>query len=756
MAVALQPDIWVEVDWEPYPASTTITYRWAPRPFADAGSWKEARVASIGPIERSLSDDDGHYEIARTRIVLDDHDGLIRGLLGTDATSVLTGRIATVKLLSEAGRRAGTTPRMLFRGAISEVQLRKGRQIELTITDLVGSSFSNFDLEKTIGVPIGSEHTNLPEDSRGLIYPVIYGEHSDNGAVDENGDSAEKGLLPVIDTGDYHPFGEDIPNSYVTPPRNVTATLVGAGSGSRTYYYGITAVTSFGETTLSNVASVSGCPDSLDVDTYVLVEWDAPATGASYVIAYKVFGRSTNPPKKRLDTMNNGGTFVSPETEYRDGRQGSRTDFDTEKSPGPPKTNTAVLEGENMAWGRLVVSGGSVNVTQVFASDLADGEEPKRIEIDVDGPDVVTSNSAAWPHSDPFIEVGGIRQTVIYMRGPRLTAHREGSVTVAVNACGYEDVGDGSGDMISQAFYQWQHLVNEHILKDEGTGYRTGDWGPLETYANGDAQIWTSKVEAAQDLSVERIGGTGYLGAIAIHEPTTVRELMRRFCLTFDAFLGVNHFGQVFPCLIDERANPATGRLYRDRIDLIELSDQRFDHDAVESEITYDYDWDADAQAFRVTDQRVEDVDAASALKGARFGDTQELYFTRDSATARDSRLRRLFRHKKAPRYVSVTTNLLGLEEELADPMRLTHYDGLGTDGDVNLPGFIRSHRVDRESVTLEMLDLRRMGSLLAPSSSAGFVVGMVVPGVTISGGATTATAGGQVVLVTAPIATIA
>lgn len=755
----LSPDEWFEMVLEPYPTATATTYRWAPRPFADAGSWKEGRLVSRGPIERALSDDDGHYQVSTLRVTLDDQDGLIRGLLAANTTQWFTGREASYYLLSEAGRRASTTPRTLFRGRVSDVQLLPNRQIAIDVQDLVGSAFSNFNLDKTIGIPLGSEHTALPEDSIGKIYPIIYGEHSDRGAVDENGDSAEKGLLPVIDTGDYHPFGEDVPTTYVTPPRNCTATLIGAGSGSRTYYYAITAVTNFGETTISNIASVSGCPDSLDSATYVEVTWDPPATGSAYVIAYKVYGRSTNPPSKRLDTMNNGGTFVSPEVIYRDGRQGSRTDFDTEKSPGPPKTNTAVLEGTNMAWGRLLVGLGAVTVHQVYGSDLADGTAPKRVALDIDGTDLVTANSVSWPHPDPYIELGGIRQTVIYLRGPRLQAHRDGQVTIAVNACGYEDVGDGSGTLIDQAFYQGQHFINEHILKDDGTGYRTGAWGPLEAYSNGDEQIKTSAFTAAQDLSIARIGGLGYLGAWTIHEPTTVREWVRRFNVTFDCFLGANHHGQILVALIDERATPTAGRHYRDRIDMVSLSDQRFDHDAIETAISYDYDYDTDSQAFRIVDRYLEDTDATAALKGLRQGAKQELFYTRDGATAYDTRLRRLFRHKRAPRYVSVTTNYLGVEEELSDQIRLTHYDGLGATGDVNTPGFIRKHRIDRGTTTLEMLDLRRMGTLIVTGATeAGGHdqhIALVVPTATAHGAAVTRAAGTNHVALTSPAVTV-
>ncbi len=620
MAAPLQPSIWFEMDLEPYPLSTTTTYRWAPRPYADAGSWKEGRLASIGPIERALSDDDGHYSASSVRVVIDDQDALIRGLLSQTTTQYFTGREGRIFLLSEAGRRASLTPRFLFRGFIQDVQLLPNRQVSIEIRDVVGSSFSSFDLDKTIGVPLTvAEHENLPAESDGFIYPMVWGEHSDSGLLDENGDPASKGMLPAIDTGDY--------------------------------------------------------------------------------------------------------------------------------------------EIDGVMWGRLLFSIGVIDIQQVYASDLAPEDVPKRALMDFDDPDLLAPRSAAWPFPDPYIETGGIRMTVIYLKGARLEQHRSGTVTVAANACGYEDVGDGSGLMINKAFYVWQHLINTFILADEGAGYRTGNWPALETYANGDPILQTSKFEDCQQQTIDWIGGDGYLAAIAIHEPTTVREVVRRFNLTFDAFLGSNHHGQIIPALIDTAASPTAGRHYRDRIDMVEMGQQTLDHEAIETKITYAYDWDADAQAFRIANQVVEDTAAAEALKGPLFGSEQELYYSRDAASVDDSRLRRLHRHVRAPRYVEVVSNYLALEDELGDRIRLTHYNGLGTNGDVNTPGFVRRHRIDGATSTLEMLDLRRVGTLLivGEGGTANPSVGMSAPTATRTAGAITLAAGTQkTIAFKAPSVTVA
>src|SRR5688572_23252681 len=98
--MALMPDVWFEMVLEPYPTAVATTYRWAPRPYADSGSWKEGRLASWGPIVRALSDDDGHYNVSTTQVVVDDTDGLLRGLLAASTTQYFTGREASIYLLS--------------------------------------------------------------------------------------------------------------------------------------------------------------------------------------------------------------------------------------------------------------------------------------------------------------------------------------------------------------------------------------------------------------------------------------------------------------------------------------------------------------------------------------------------------------------------------------------------------------------------------------------------------------------------------
>lgn len=719
MAAPLQPSVRFTLLLEKVPSSLgTNTYRWSRRPYADAGEWSEGRLISWGAIERGSSTVDGDYDIATCEVVLDDSDGLFRGLLADNTTRYFTSREAAVELLSEAGRAAGTDWRTLIRGRVTAVQATPGRRATIKMADVVGSHFSGFDLEKKLGTRITRrEHPNAPDKTVNRIYPIVIGEHSDIGALDETGAAADKGLLPVIDVGDYL-LGEDgttydgVPFAYLTAPTTAAASVVGT-PGTKTHTYSITAVSPHGETTASEV-TVTTANATLTGSNYVALSWDEQE-GA---VEFRVYRDG-----KLLARLNNGETYTDPETEYHD--DGS----DDPVAIGPPATNTAQIDavlddgGSAFGWGRLILKiGAAAEVHHLYASDLAEGTAPKRVRVDESlyGSEFLVYGRPGWPHANPYIEINGIRMGVMYARGPRLKHHREGTVTIAWNGCGDDDVGDGTGPTIDEAFPALQHVLNEYVLKNDGTGYRTGEFGPLETYSTGVAKLKTSAYAACQALTVTWMGGRGYLAAFAITEPISLRDFLRRFCVTFACHMTSNHHGQVFPFLIDDTATSTDGRLYRDRIEILKLVDQEIDHDAVETRVTYHFDWDTDAGKFRSTDLVLEDDDATTAHMAPRERAVRQCYYTRDADTALDANSRHLTRYKVAPRYLTFQTDLTGLEDDNGEQVRVTHYDGAGgVDGDVETPFLVIANRVAPqapESVTLTCFDLARILSTGLPA----------------------------------------
>lgn len=210
MAAPKHPDVFAEFTTGTHTEagwSNLTTYRWSTRPLADAGSYeggfKEGRIESWLPIERALSDPQGHIEPARFGWTKRDTDRLVRGWFGGPTTEHLINREAAIKLISSAGRAAATAVRILARGRIKVATLGSGLIAKFEGRDPIGDTFTTRQGQKMIPQRIITREL-FPDVHRDLIgypQPIIYGDVSDTGAVDNTGALSEKGLVPVFWVG---------------------------------------------------------------------------------------------------------------------------------------------------------------------------------------------------------------------------------------------------------------------------------------------------------------------------------------------------------------------------------------------------------------------------------------------------------------------------------------------------------------------------------------------------------------------------
>ncbi len=711
-----QPSVRVTMLWDNVESGATDALRWSTRPLADAGAFAEGRVLQMSSVTRKASTPEGDYDIGSGDVLLTDADGFFRGRVADPATQYPTAREMSWEVLSEQQRAIDPSEwRSLWRGRVSDFKNEPGRQSRVTVSDEIGSHFSGFDLEKTLGVKMTqSLFRNLPDKNVNRIIPIVIGEHSDQGAVDENGNSSEKGLLPVIDAGLSFLFdsGESAPEGTtsvkLTPP-NQTAPVLNGASGTATYNYLVTALTDIGgETNDTEVANVYNGPEFLNATDSITLNWGAVSGASSYRIYRNGFliaevGASTT-------TYTDVGVAARGRT--------------------PPEVNSAELQqtidGQTVTgWHMLVQKIGACPETlHVYASDLAEGRQPRRVRMteDVYGTEFLVYGRPGYPHDTPYVDLVDaatgetIRVGVMYARGPRMQQHLDGTVTIAWNGCGDEDAGDGSGNTITEAFPALLHFLNEYVLRDGGVGYRSGLYNPIEEYSNGVAKLKASGFEESQALTVDWIGDRGYQAAWAITDVISLRTFLRRFLITFSCHLCANHHGQIYPFLINNEADPTDGRLYRDRIEIKRLIDEDIQHDRAISEVIFHYDFDTDAGRFRLNDQRIADEFAAAAQRTPREKKPRECYCTRDETTAFDAQGRHLARYKVAPRYVTFAVSLLGLEDENGAPVRFTHYDTSGgVNGDDNTPAIVVGHtfqfdRAGNPEVLLQVFDLARVG----------------------------------------------
>jgi hypothetical protein len=676
----------------------------------------EGRVLSWGRIARSLSDGMGQYDVGKASVMLNDADGLFRALLQSGSTTEwFDNREAAIKMLSEAGRHAALAPRLLFRGVLDNLQPQADRRVSLDLVDRLRPYLDVVIPQATFERTYegGAGFTDIHKDLVGTPIPLAGGEFSDVGALNVAGQRADKGLLPAIHVGMRQTVDDDVSQPAYLPPPTIAASVVGS-TGTRRLAYGVTAWSGYGESVLGNVEVIVTGPATLSPTNYVALTW-AAVEGATH---YTVYGRTLDNPSRRLAIV------TTPS--YND------TGVDGEAAQGPPLTNQAQVPGVDGSffWDLYIICLGVMEDFSIYASGLQPGVPPTRVLMGEDtyGVDFLHPSGPGWPHADPWIEVAGMRLTGFYARGPRSQQHVDGVCTMAVNGCGYEDVGDGSGAPISQAFPLLQLFLNEFVLKNGGSGYRDGDWGPLVEWDDGGVPILQpTKFTACQDLTATRLeDGIGYTGAFYIRDRITVREFLTRFCQTFDAFLATNHHGQLYPVLINDAADPTVGRHYRERIELPDrLPAVQTDHDAVENRWIYQYDYDPDARAFRGDAEVLIDQPAIDALRGKVKERAVQQYYTRDAATARDAIGRRRLRTRFPPRVQPIPTNLLAVEDENGDQILVTHRDGLGPPGVGynQTPFLVTSHIVEpgsgraRTSATLVGFDLSRLLSTSFPAS---------------------------------------
>ncbi len=714
MARRLEPTLRAVLIHKLFPEDEgTEVRRWATEPLADSAAWTEGRIYNYSEITRKLSQPNGSYDVATARVELSDDDWLFRGLLAEAATRYIAGCEFSIEILSDAGREDGGEWRPLIRGRVSDVQCTPGLRAVIEVTDELGAQFTGYDLDKTVGVPMTRAiFPGLPASNIDRILPMVMGEHSDLGAVDQNGDPADKGMLPALDAG-WASIGSDgtlNPDNAtigrLPAPEGLLATIVGT-AGTRTRTYTVTAFSAIGETTAPTPIDVS-IPDDLGDDEYVTISW-TPVDGAA---AYGVYVNG-----RRSEIIDAGYS------EWVD--DGSLTGG----GPSVPSTNSAFVDEDIngvtfSVWRMFVLKiGPAAEVNQVYGASNEVGVEPRRVRLDesVFGEQVLVYGRPGWPHADPFIELNGVRVGVLYARGPIAQHAISGDVTIAWNGCGDPENADGTGNTITEAFYVWQHFINEYCFKDNGVGYRTGDYGPTEEFDDGTEKIRTSSVEECQDLTVEWIGGRGYQASVAIYEPISLREFDKRFRTTFASYTGSNHWGQIVPVLINDEADPDEGRAYIDYVNVIRMESQRLRHDQVVTKVTFHYDWDSDGQRFRQPDLVLEDELATQAHGGRpREQSPRQCFYTRDAATAWDAAARYLTRYKVPPREVAIRVDLTGLEDEIGTQVRLTHYDGFGVGGDVLSPMLVIGHTVDpslpgAESTVLLLFDLLRISTFVLP-----------------------------------------
>ena len=631
MARKLQPRKWLffALDTVPQGEDGPLLFRWSTRPIVYQAfpAFIEGRIPVEGwrEIVRSSSGMSGEYSLDHAAAVLNDADGLIRGLLDDPVTQWFEHRQGHLLLLSDAAIRAGLLPpRVLFCGLCSDVQLLDKRQASIEFEDVLARTidktypqytlgdaypylFANDPVEDVDTIDATDPNLQIPKVLRDQVIPIYYGPH------------VESRVDPLTDTP-------------------VQARLC------PTFFMGFLAG-NFG---------------------------DSPPDAGEF-------------PPELADLM-------SP--------------FGPEETWGN--------------WGELVVGLGEYAIPSIAVSNLAGGGSPPAgpapviLTDDRYGVDAMVPGHAAWPFATDYVIRNGYRLTVIYARGPVLWDHITGRCPITVDVCGWPDA---ARVPIDQAGFAWQDFLTQHVFAHDGAGYTSGPavttlpmFAP--TVDIDRSKIWTSKVQAFQATTAERLGTEkGYLMSMSLLEPTPLREILRIWNVTFDAFTAKNSAGQIYPWTINDVGSVDDGVPIRERIELLGLPAPTIDRPAIENAIDYTVGWDPKTQAPRTITIPIRHQPSIDAMAGdvRKASGIRNLQYTSDDATAADVMGRRLLRLREAPRIQAIPVRMDGIDREIGEQVRVTHRDGFGSAGYVLRPMVILNHRIDGDAVTLEALDIRRI-----------------------------------------------
>jgi hypothetical protein len=272
-------------------------------------------------------------------------------------------------------------------------------------------------------------------------------------------------------------------------------------------------------------------------------------------------------------------------------------------------------------------------------------------------------------------------------------AHKSGQLNMAANVCGVEDVGDGSGTVITDLFSIYQFIFEHLILPAEE--HHTGAYPGSPQWADGRYMVHSDSFAAAQAYSVERIRGTGYQGGFVLGGPASdgvpLRELLKRMSNSGDCWFAWSHAGQVKVVLLDDTASLSGSTILSEPAGLREMPTPVFEFDEVENPVLFSYDFDDDKQKPRVAQESVKNETAIERLGGRERPSPSPIAMrcVREAETARDVAQRRLMRRKYPPAYYPVVASIDGVDIEPGDLIRITSQEGVG-DGSDERPLFVR------------------------------------------------------------------
>lgn len=709
-------DFWIAIHHVDYPSGTVTVYRKALVELADLSTYyggrKEGGLLTIGAVEHGLGNEQGGFEAASADFNLSDAiDRWFRTLAdGQD----MDGDEVEIYLASPAARATAAAPRVLMRGVIQGQQLSDRLVATLTVVDRLFSIFGPLGRSPEWPSRRFEEwFPDAPNDVKGMVIPIIAGEKSDIGAVDQiTAAPASRGLCPGHFVGYYDPGIPETPVP-LAPPTISTSGVTGAG-GNTTYDFAVTGrnlaedniYDKTGETT-AVLATVSGAPafGALGASNYVYLTGTMPTGTLAIRVYVKVNGVYNH--LDDADINLGAGTWF-----YHYGERNGVTDVDVTEPAQPP---TADQTDPRPDWGLLVFALGPVfRYLSVYGSDLGNQlpDQPhNRILLNPTTRNDILVPGINWVA--PYLSFTNAAGEVLWVsgilvRGPLLDDHLAGTVNITANILGVESVGDGTGLPIIDAHAIQQWWLENHLLRGWTSGaYATA--GSYPQWTDGTPIVRSSRFATRQAYTASTLGGRGLTVGWYVDRAKALNDWFKEWNDSTETVLGFNGHGQITLGYQDATVSLSTLPRVSDVTDLFGAT-RLSKGQSRENVVVGSCDWDPDYQKYRAGPITLVNANGVTLYKGHRKpGDVvsssilnNETQFT----WVLQQRLNRLA-FGVTTMEISGRVGLLDYDVDNPGYLSLTSIEGIGALGYVDQPLRIIRRRFDIGShlATLTLVD---------------------------------------------------
>jgi hypothetical protein len=391
-----------------------------------------------------------------------------------------------------------------------------------------------------------------------------------------------------------------------------------------------------------------------------------------------------------------------------------------------PYVGDVVVTGQE-ALGALRVFMGPVGVAAqiqvVYHADMGSGDPPTQraaAPVSAYGSYLFVPGKTGWiGDGAKYWTTGGRRHTVLFgLPGhPAVELAKEGTIPLVVNLCGYETTGDGTGATIDSPARQLALLLNNYVFQDA-----TGNWLAQASITGGGYSVLdTTSFEDVHDKCEEL--GYASAGLVGKDRQLRLRDVIARFCRSFGFDLGINRHGQVMLAMFDRGNAYADAPVFSDLRDILGSLEVDANTDTFENVIRYVHTpalrtalpdltpttgarlpKDPAAEGWLSGTQSLSDAASIAAIGEERESDILELDFVRDADVAYVVANERLkLRRRPRPDVTFTVTVARGLDVELGDVIKVTHFEGVSATGWTERRVQVRRIVIDLQQLTVQL-----------------------------------------------------